>query len=189
MAGAITEDQYTDFSPGTTTFTNNPLDLALDGPGFFTIDGGNGQTFYAREGAFTLDSEKYLINQSGLRVLDTAKQPIRINSPGPIKIDSDGSISVDNLPVAKLGIVEFADTKTLTKAGHNLFSSSAAGGALPATKTEVMEGAIETSNVNPISSLTELISKFRQFEAAARTIDVMDRTLDKVANQLGRISG
>jgi len=187
MAGAIAENQYIDFTPGGTTFTENPLDLALDGPGFFTLDGGNGQVFYAREGAFTIDSDRYLINQSGLRVLDPAGQPIRIYSPGEIRVDSDGSISIGGLPAGKLGVLEFTDLNTLTKAGHNLFSSTSASG--PATNTEVIQGAIERSNVNPISSLTQLIAKFREFEAAARTVDTIDRTLDKVVNELGRISG
>ena len=189
MSGAVAENMYIDFTPGGTSITQNPLDLALDGPGFFTLDGGNQQVMYAREGAFTLDSEKYLINQTGLRVLDAAGQPVRIPTIGTIKVDSDGTISVDNLPVGKLGIVEFANTNILTKAGHNVFSTSVAGGSTPARETEVIQGAIERSNVNPISSLTQLLSMYRQFEASARTIDAFDRTLDRVVNELGRISG
>jgi flagellar basal-body rod protein FlgG len=189
MAGGVTDNRYIDFAPGGITFTENPLDLALDGPGFFTLDGGNGQVFYCREGAFTIDSDRYLINQSGLRVLDEAGQPISIYSPGEIKVDSDGSISIGGLPAGKLWIVEFTDVNTLTKAGHNLFSSAAAGGYAPAGSTEVIQGAIERSNVNAVYSLTQLLAKFREFEAAARTIDTIDRTLDKVVNEVGRISG
>ena len=79
-------------------------------------------------------------------------------------------------------------SNSLVKIGHNLFSATAAAGRAPAAETEVIQGAIERSNVNTIHALTQLLAKYREFEAAARSIEVIDRTLDRIVNEAGRLS-
>lgn len=188
LSGGIVESKYIDFAPGAVTFTENPLDVALEGPGFLTIQDEGGGIMYTRDGAFTISPDRYLVNQSGLRVLDAANQPIMILGDGEIKIDALGTISIDGLPAGKLGIAEFNDLSLVGKIGHNLFSADATAVPSQATGTEVIQGAVEKSNVNTVQALTKLIAKYREFEAAARSIDVIDRTLDRVVNEVGRLN-
>lgn len=188
LLGGGTDARYIDHAAGSITYTNNPLDFALQGPGFFTIRDANQEIRYSRDGTFTIDIDNYLVNQSGLQVLDAADMPIRIFNPGEIVIDANGNISVGDLPAGRLGISEFANIDALQKEGGNLFSADITAGALPATETQVIQGAIERSNVNSVVALTQLIARFREFEAAARSLDVIDRTLDKVVNEMSRVN-
>ncbi len=188
LSGGVVENRYIDFSPGYFTFTENPLDLALEGQGFFVVEEANGQQFYTRDGAFTINQDRYLVNQGGLRVLDAADRPIQIFGQGDIQIDGRGAISIDNLPAGQLSVVEFSDINQVRKVGNNLFDADASAGRTPATGTEVIQGAIEKSNVNAVQALTKLIAKYREFEAAARSMTTIDRTLDRVVNEVGRLS-
>jgi len=188
LLGGGTDSRFVDHSAGSITYTNNPLDLALQGPGFFTISDANQELRYTRDGTFTIDTDNYLVNQGGLQVLDAADMPIRIFNAGEIVIDANGNISVGDLPAGRLGISEFANIDALQKEGGNLFSAGIEAGRLDATGTVVIQGAIERSNVNSVVALTQLIARFREFEAAARSLDVIDRTLDKVVNELSRVN-
>lgn len=188
LLGGSTDARYIDHAAGSITYTNNSLDLALQGPGFFTISDANQELRYTRDGTFTIDINNYLVNQSGLQVLDAADMPIRIFNSGEIVIDANGDISVGDLPAGRLGISEFANIDALQKEGGNMFSAGVEAGRLDSTGTAVIQGAIERSNVNSVVALTQLIVRFREFEAAARSLDMIDRTLDKVVNELSRVN-
>jgi flagellar basal-body rod protein FlgF len=188
LSGGATDARYVDYSAGSITFTGNPLDLALNGPGFFTIQDPTGGFAYTRNGVFTIDTQNYLVNQEGLQVLDAADMPIRVSGMGDIVIDANGSISIGDLPAGRLGIAEFTDINALQKEGGNLFSAGIGAGRIPAVDTQVIQGAVERSNVNSVAALTQLIARFREFEAAARSLDAIDRTLDKVVNDMSRVN-
>ena len=188
LLGGATDARYIDYSAGGITFTNTPLDLALDGPGFVTIQEPSGRLAYTRNGVFTIDTQNYLVTQDGFQVLDAADRPIRILDAAEISINSEGYISVGDLPAGRLGIAEFTNTDALQKEGSNLFSAGLNAGRITATDTRVIQGAVERSNVNAVAALTQLIARFREFEAAARSLDTIDRTLDKVVNEMSRLN-
>lgn len=188
LLGGATDARYIDFSAGSITFTDNPLDLALDGPGFFTIQNPTGGVAYTRNGVFTIDTQDYLVNQEGFQVLDAADRPIRILDAAEISISPEGYIYVGDLPAGRLGIAEFTDLNALQKEGGNLFSAGIGAGKISATDTRIVQGAVERSNVHAVAALTQLIARFREFEAASRSLDMMDRTLDKVVNEMSRVN-
>jgi flagellar basal-body rod protein FlgF len=188
LSGGITEAKYVDYSPGSVTFSNNPLDLALEGPGFMKVQDTNRQVFYTRDGAFTISSDRYLVNQGGFQVLDAANRPIQILSPGEIVIEANGDLSIDGLPAGRIGLAEFTNLNDLQKAGSNLFSAGTGAIETAATETLVIQGAVERSNVNAVSALTQLLARFREFEVAARSLEMIDRTLERTVNDLSRLN-
>ena len=83
---------------------------------------------------------------------------------------------------------QFTDLNALQKEGGNLFSEGISAGKISATDTRIIQGAVERSNVNAVVALTQLIARFREFEAASRSLDMIDRTLDKVVNEMSRVN-
>lgn len=178
---------YTDFSNGSFEPTNNPLDVAIDGGGFLTIQTADGLR-YTRDGRMTHDTDGTLIHvASGGPVLDTAGNPIGLN-PGTAKdvsIDRRGRIIQDGNEIAQLGIVDFDDRSKLQKEGTNLFSGDqarriAAGGA-------VRQKMIENSLAEPTMTLVDMIAATRAYEINASMLAMQDDTLGRAVNELGRL--
>ncbi|MGQ9456161.1 MAG: flagellar hook-basal body protein [Armatimonadota bacterium] len=153
--------QSVDYSQGAISRTENPLDLAIDGPGFFEVAGQNGVQ-YTRAGNLTLGSNRELCTLDGARVMGSAG-PIRLPN-GKLEILSDGSILVNGQQIDKLKIVN----------------------AQPG-RTRIIQGALENSNVNVVEELTEMITGLRTFEANQRVVSSVDHTLDKLINEVGRV--
>jgi len=189
LGGPAAESEFIDFSPGIPRNTGNALDVLIQGPGFFVVDAPGGER-YTRAGTFRLNAEGEIVNASGYRVQGINNQPIRITSPAPINITSDGEISQGGLPVGRLRIVEFPDTQAIEKEGETLFRLiDPALPPYPAQNSTVEQGMVEASNVNPISSLVQLIEAQRAYEAAARAVDMFNQSLTRVSGELGRLPG
>jgi len=187
LGGPIGETEFIDFSPGAPRVTGNPLDIFIEGPGFFAINTPNGER-YTRAGSFTLDSEGKIVTQSGFEVQDASRNAIRITSPAPININQDGTITQDGIPVAQLRLVEFPDLTALEKEGGTLFVPADPNAVpVPAVNSAVEQGTIEGSNVNAINSLVNLITAQRAYEAAARAVDMFNQSLSRVSGEIGRI--
>jgi flagellar basal-body rod protein FlgF len=172
-----------DFSQGAITKTGEPLDVALEGEGFFTVQGKDG-TRYTRDGAFTLDAGGQLVTQNGDPVLNSGGAPIVFDPQGERpQIDADGAIRVAGAEVGRLGVVAFANPAALEQTGDNLWS--ARGQASTTFEGKVVQGALEGSNVNPVAQLTDIIEISRAYEAAARIVkngdDLRQRTLERLA--------
>jgi flagellar basal-body rod protein FlgF len=182
--GTQTGDEYIDFEQGALQDTGNPLDLALQGNGFFTVDTPDGQR-YTRDGRFLRDAENNLVTVDGYQVLDDAGQPIQLPD-GEVSVASDGAISINGTAVATLGIGVFATPETeLQHTEGNLFSGPAAstGEDVP----QVVQGYLETSNANPSQLMTQLVEVARSYEAAQKLVQNQDELLGKAIATLGRI--
>jgi len=175
--------QTTDFSPGPQQQTDNPCDLALDGPGFFVVQAPSGEA-YTRSGAFTLDAEGYLATSGGHRLLGEAG-PIRITGRS-WAVDGRGSVTCDGAAVDRIRVVDFEPSRSLSRLGDNLFS---AGAAEPVARDDysIRQGYVEGSNVNAVSEMVNMISALRAFEANQKVIQAMDQTLDRAVNEVGRV--
>ncbi len=185
--------QTTDFTPGVQQQTNNPCDLALDGPGFFVVAAGSGEA-YTRAGSFTLDSEGYLITPGGHKLLGEAG-PIRVSGRA-WTVTTQGDVVCDGAVVDRLRVVDFearADGRPpLQRLGENLFS---AGRAAPVAReearspkaSEIRQGYLEGSNVNVVAEMVNMISALRAFETNQKIIQAVDSTLDRVINEVGRV--
>ncbi|HXE06835.1 MAG TPA: flagellar hook basal-body protein [Acidobacteriaceae bacterium] len=178
-----------DEGQGTITATGNPLDLALDGQGFFAIQTPQGIQ-YTRDGGFTRSSDGQLQTQQGEPVLDPSGQPITIPS-GTISVASDGSISVttqDGSAIAgRIGIFDFPSGAELSALGTNRFA--APPGLQPtASDATIQQGALEGANLDTVHGTMQLILIQRQAEMMQKALSVFNNDFDKTAAEdLGRV--
>ena len=175
-SSGVTEiETATDFAPGPIKNTSNPLDVALLKPNdFFVINTAEGER-YTRAGNFTLNAEGELSTVDGAQVAGDGGA-IVANGVG-VGISGDGSVRVNGTVVGKIRVVRFEDPKPLQHVGNSRFALGA-GQAPPAqVDAEVEPQALEMSNVSAITTMIDLISANRAFEAygkSARTIDEMN---------------
>lgn len=178
-----------DFSQGQTTATGNPLDLALEGDGFFALQTPRGVR-YTREGGLTRSSTGVLQDGQGEPVLDTLQQPIVIPT-GDVSVAANGTVSVATAAgstiVGQVGVFSFTDKSVLSAEGTNRFSVSA--GTLPVAGTAtIRQGAIEGSNEDAVQGTMQLVLVQRQAEMMQKALSVFYQDLDKTAaEELGKV--
>jgi flagellar basal-body rod protein FlgF len=173
-----------DFSQGAIRPTGNPLDVAINGSGFFSIQTPDGVQ-YTRQGNFTLNSEGVLITPDGYPVQGEGGE-ITLEG-GTIEIDLQGNVYVDGDEVDRLQISDFTNPETLKKAGNGRFVGS--DGMIAADRPEestVSQGYVETANVNPVRAMTEMIETSRAFEAYQKVIQSADEATSKSINDVGK---
>ncbi len=175
----------TDFSGGGLKPTDNPLDLALDGDGFFVIQHPDGVR-YTRSGNFSLDSSGRLVTADGYPVLGT-NGPILIRG-GKVEIDDTGQVIVDGTAVAKLRLADFQKPYQLIKGGNNTFIDPGNSTGEIIASASVKQGFLELSNANPIYEIVKIIETLRSYESYQKTIQLFNETLEKANNELGRVS-
>jgi len=168
----------TDFSKGTHRRTGNPLDIALDGEGFISLE----NDLYTRRGDLKIDEEDYLVTQNGLKVLGS-NGPIQIPG-GTVEISPSGSIRVNGIEIDRIQIKDFSNPDSLIKLGEEVFSTKEEGFL---SKAKVMQGYLEESNVNAIREMVLMIKTLREFEAYQKMIQAFDEATTKVTNEMGRI--
>ena len=175
--------RYVDMSAGELTITKAPLDVAIDGDGFFLVETPAGERL-TRDGAFTLNSERELINSQNYRVLDESGGAITIPQGAEnIIISEDGSVFADGQPAAKLGVV-IADTATLVREGANMFEAQ--GGYETAENPQVRQGAVEGSNVNAIEEMARLIEVQRAYQSSKNFTDDENERITRTIRALGQ---
>ena len=162
-------DSYTDFSAGGLEQTGGALDFAIDGDGFFAIETAAGVR-YTRDGHFGINEFGELITRDGALVLDDADGPILIDpEAGPILVTREGELQQNGAPIARLGVFAFDDLNSLRKSGGNLYAAT--GEPVLRENATIRQGFVETSNVNPIAAMTDMIQIMRAYENAARVIE------------------
>lgn len=174
-----------DYSQGIIQKTDNALDVAIQGDGFFTIQTKNGPA-YTRKGNFTVDKNNQLITQSGDYVLGK-KGPIAIKGKN-VNIDNEGNVMVDGNDVDKLSIVNFDNMKAIERHGEGLFIDPGKGGMKRLEKPEVSSRHLESSNVNAVNEMVKMIDIQRSFESYQKVIQMME-DMDKLSTgRLGRLA-
>jgi flagellar basal-body rod protein FlgF/flagellar basal-body rod protein FlgG len=166
-----------DFSPSSLEPTGNDTDVALEGPGFFTIQTKNGLR-YTRAGNFSLNTQRQLITAQG-DLVQGDQGPIQIPD-GKLAISPDGTLSVDGTLVAKLKIAEFAPNAQLTPQGNTYFIAPQ-GAAKPATDVNVRQGNLESSNSDPVRSTVALIELQRTAQLMEKALSIFHNEFNKVA--------
>lgn len=188
---AIT-DHFTDFKPGAFKETGGALDLALDGPGFFSVQTEEGVR-YTRNGNFRLDTQNRLVNQKGQPILNEESQPIVIDAKGAdIGIDKNGNISVGtgliNISLGNIKLVDFENPKSLKKIGDGLFiNSDPTVEPKQATEVSTRQGFLENSNVASVEEMTDMLATLRLFETYQKMIQSIDSMDDQSVNDIGRV--
>jgi len=179
--GAVVDEIFTSHAMGALKQTGANLDFALGSDGYFVVNTPQGER-YTRNGSFKLDAAGYLVTSEGYQVMGQAG-PIRIQGD-KITVDEGGTVRIDGNEVDTLRVVDFADKRAMTKVGDSLFSGN---GAAAARQVKVLQGYQETSNVNPISEMVNMITVMRSYEANQKAVQSHDNLLGKAVNEVGRI--
>lgn len=154
-----------DLREGPMKRTGNPLDVAIDGKGYFVVETDDGPA-YTRNGGFQLDSAGEVVTDAGHRVLDRNGNPIVIPpDAGRIEIAGDGSIATEQGRIASFDLVAFEDEQRLEKRADSLFDAGDMQ-VLPAEDAEVKQGMIEGSNVQGVVEMTRMIQLLRSYQSA-----------------------
>jgi flagellar basal-body rod protein FlgF/flagellar basal-body rod protein FlgG len=168
-----------DLASGSLVTTGNPLDVAVAGAGFFSVQSAEG-VIYTRNGSFHATPAGQLVTAQGDAVLGE-QGPITLPS-GAVAISSDGTVSVDGAVVEKLRVAEFSPDTSLRALGNALYAAPP-GSALPAASSSIRQGMIEDSNVSPMQGVVELISIQRNAEMMQRALTLFDSQLNQTAAQ------
>ena len=185
------EGIYTDFEQGILRHTDNPLNFALHGDGFFTVQAPDGTERYTRNGSFTLNGDGILMNHLGMPVLGEGGQIVI--GEGEFVIDQNGLVLMDG---EELDIILLKDFERdvqglypLMKTENGLFVALPIAVERPLDpETRLLQRFLEESNVDPVLEMVNMIDSFRNYEADQRFIQIQDETLNKAVNTVGAIS-
>ncbi|MGQ9365321.1 flagellar basal-body rod protein FlgF [Azospirillum sp. ST 5-10] len=174
-----------DLRPGGLTATGNELDLALTGPGYFTVDTAAGQR-YTRAGSFQLNDARQVVDAGGLPVLADNGQPLTLPAgTTTVKVAGDGTVATELGPIGRLNVVTFADEQLMTEVGGGLYVSDQEPQPAP-PDTKVVQGMLEGSNVNAILEMTSMIDVSRQYQQAQSMISTEHERMRTAIQRLGR---
>ncbi len=180
---------YTNFDQGSIRQTGNTYDLALDGPGFFTVRvvdrALNEHIRYTRAGNFTINADGYVMDMDGNRLQSEAGDLI-VPTDQTIKFTEDGGVYANGELIDMISITDFEDYDYLKKFGDTMYEPVDGANEIEAEGL-VRQGYLEMSNVNVITQMTELIAITRAYEANQKVIQTMDSTLDNAVNSVGRV--
>jgi flagellar basal-body rod protein FlgG len=177
--------EATDFSQGPVVKTGNPLDVAIVGEGFFEIQTAQGLR-YTRRGDFSLTRDGTLVTQEGDSVMGEGG-PI-VLTQGEVGIDEAGFISVDDAQQGRLRVVTFPDTESLVKEGAGRFAwAGNASEVRSLNQSDLRQGYLENSNVNPIREMVRMIEAIRTFENQQKVVHAFDGIQKSAVNEVGRL--
>lgn len=193
-AGVMPAPNRTSFEQGTLNTTGNPLDLAIDGEGFFLILDERGDEAerlrLTRDGRFTRNGDGTLVSAaSGQPVLDIANRKIVLEDPSPIEVTPGGAIRQRGVEVAKLQICTVPDRNKLSKVGQGMFRAPSESMSSLLTATGIIkQGMLEGSSVDPIRAMLGVTEAGRDVEANLGMIASHDRLTERAINGLGRVA-
>lgn len=188
----VIQKGWTDFQQGLLTPTGNPLDVALEGKGFFAVDGPSGP-LYTRNGSFKISAAGVLTNLDGYPVhgVSPPNQPakkIQTVSQGPIQIAADGTVHQDGQSLGQIQLVDFPDTSVLSKVANSYYRiADPKVKPVPAKEATVNQGKIENSNVAPAESAVRLVDLMRQYEMLQKAVSVAAEMNKQAINQVAHV--
>ena len=177
------EAGVTDFSAGKPVDTGNPYDLALTGPGFFVVRGGDA-LFYTREGQFRRDEEGRLLTAQGL-ILQAQGGGDLVLRQTALDLAADGTVIEQGEPVARLAIVDFADLKALRRAEGGAFAAPE-NMAVELERPSVRQGMLEASNVSTGEEMVAMMETLRRAESGQRLVQVYDDLMGRALCTFGQ---
>jgi flagellar basal-body rod protein FlgG len=176
--------------------TGNDTDLAIlnqnlpEGASvYFTVENQDGTPRYTRNGNFAIDSQGYLTTNNGLYVLDENNNRIQIASRTML-VQQDGTIQEGDITNTRLGIALANTSDELIRDGNGLYRTAEGQPPLQNTAADfqITQGQLERSNVDTAQTMSEMTAAFRAFEANQKVIQAYDMSMQKAANEIGRIN-
>jgi len=178
----------TDTKPGAIEHTGNPLDIAIQGDGYFVVQTPEGER-YTRNGRLQLDNTGQLVNQLGQPVLADGGAPM-VFAPEDteIVVSKDGTVSTNNGELGKLRIVNFDNEQVLDRSSGAQFSTTEDNPAQDVEDPTVLQGAVEGSNVEPILEMANMISVHRAYDGVKSFIEREDERQRNMIRNLAAVS-
>ncbi len=174
---------YRDQAAGRLARTDNPLDLAISGDGFFVIDTPRGER-YTRSGRFTLAPDGRITTSEGYTLLSSEGKPLVVTEQDTrLTVAADGTLESENGPLGKIRLVSFDDKNQLKPEGQVLFAAN--GPARAAEGARITQGMVEESNVEPILEMTRLMGEVREFQFVTQFVDA---EAERQSNAIERIT-
>ncbi len=170
--------------------TGDDLDLAIDGEGFFVVKSADGQMRLTRDGRFAMDARGTLVTAgSGLQVLDPQNRAIRLNREGRVEIDANGDVRQNGSIAATIRVAMPQDPSALVKVGGNLLRDpNLAGNTASNDKARLVQGYLESSGVNAISTLRDLVGAAKSIQANIKMMQYQDHIMGQAINTMGRVA-
>jgi len=185
VAMAAARARFSDPTQGSVNQTANPMDLAIQGSGYFMVETDDGNRL-TRAGAFALNTEGEMVNPDGLRLLDVGGAPIFIPPDAAVmSVAQDGTVSADGAPLAQIGIYEVQDEAALSNQMGTLFDPGE-DEPLAMVGAVVLQGFIEGSNVNPVTEMARMIEVQRTYEMGMKFMENEDERIRNVTRTLGQ---
>jgi flagellar basal-body rod protein FlgG len=177
-----------DLTPGDMLATENSLDIAISGAGFFAIQTPAGVR-YTRAGNFAVDQDGDLATKDGMKVLSDSDSPINVGQ-GLASFTDSGAVVVNGAEAGRVKIVTFEDSLALEKEGSSRFKWNGDPAAIEeVADARIKVGHLEQSNVSPVDEMVHLMSAYREFEAVQRTLKTLMTDMNsKLIQELGRLS-
>jgi flagellar basal-body rod protein FlgG len=182
-AGAGARDIGTLEVQGSLQQTGQPLDLAIEGQGFFEVKRADGSTALTRDGAFQLDSARQIVSADGSVLQPPITLPAGV-SLEEVKIASDGTVTASGRTLGKIALVDVPAPNALLSAGNGQFTTTAASGAPAAVSgASMIQGALEGSNVDIGSEMTAMVDTERSYQMGSSAVKIEGEMM-AIANQL-----
>jgi flagellar basal-body rod protein FlgG len=187
LSGDPSLEYYVNFGQGSLRQTGNPLDLAIEGDGFFNIETPDG-VYYTRKGNFMIGENGLLITPEGYSVQGQSGD-IQVEEGGTVTVDREGNIQVNGDTVDSFRVTRFANSRNLKKVGESLFMALDGGAsALAADKFGMLQGYVELANVDPVRGMVEMVESLRVFEAYQKVLETADAVDSQAVGDVGVVA-
>jgi flagellar basal-body rod protein FlgF len=183
----IVSHNWSDLSQGTLLETGNTNDIALASPGFFVVQTSEGP-LYTRGGHFRISKKGILETREGYPVLATGGRPVRLDPSKPFVISESGQISQDGSPAGTLQIMDVDRVDALTKRGGTYFALSPSAKTSPIQDPQVLQGKVESSNVESSYAAVKLVGVLRQFEMMQRAVRIAGEMGKQAVEQVAKVN-
>lgn len=184
----VVEKPWTDFGQGVLQPTGNATDLALSGPGFFSVDGPSGAPIYTRNGSFHVSPKGELVTTEGYPLRLTNGLTLQVQSTDPLNVNPDGEISQNGATLGQLELVNFQNPSELTKMGASYFrATNSKAGSVPADSAQVSQGKLEGSNSGGAQGSVRLVTLMRHFDMLQRAIKIGSEMNRQAIEQVAKV--
>jgi len=173
---------YVDYAPGAFDKTGNPLNMAIDGDGFFVLQLEDGSMALTRSGSFMVNNEGF-ISMTGGALLMSESGPLEVGN-GQVTVAGTGRVEVDGSTIGKIVPMTVDDLEQLEKVGSSVFAVPDGVELIPVEKSSIQQGFLESSNVDIVREMIDMIISYRSYEANAKSAQIQDQTLDSLFNRV-----
>jgi len=180
---SMVDQVYTDFASGMFDRTDNSLDMAIDGDGFFRLETEDGAQLLTRAGSFLVDQSGYLAFPGGALVMGEGG-PIEVGS-GEVTVSESGEVRSNGAIAGRIVPATVPDLTVMEKIGGSSYVLPENAELIPVPRSTIRQGYLETSNVDIVHEMVEMIISFRNFEANSKALQSQDQTLSQLLSRVG----